>query len=156
VDTASATAVDLGCEYALHTDESGSGLLQVTRGWVSFEWRGLESLVPAGASCRTKARVGPGVPYFDDATESFKQAVDSFASNRPGSESLDVILAEARVRDTLTLWHLVARVGAADRERVFDRIAALVPVPAEVSKQKVLSLDPVMLTRWKDELAWKW
>src|SRR5262245_30231677 len=30
------------------------------------------------------------------------------------------------------------------------------PVPAEVSRKQVLSLDPAALTRWKDELAWTW
>jgi hypothetical protein len=148
--------MDLGCEYSLHTDESGAGVLRVSRGWVSFQWRGLESLVPAGASCRTQARFGPAAPYFDDATESFKKAVDSFASEKTSSASLDVILAEARVRDTLTLWHLLARVGVTDRERVFDRMAALVSLPAGVSKKKVLSLDRVALTQWKDDLAWRW
>ena len=54
VDTAAGTAVDLGCEYSLSTDERGSGLLNVTKGWVSFQWKGIESLVPAGASCRTR------------------------------------------------------------------------------------------------------
>src|SRR5256885_9219045 len=45
VDTAAGTAVDLGCEYVLNTDEDGLGLLRVTKGWVSFQWKGLESLV---------------------------------------------------------------------------------------------------------------
>jgi len=76
VDTASATAEDLGCEYSLKTDEDGSGLLQVTLGWVSFQWRGLESLVPAGASCRTRPRTGPGVPYFDDAPEELIHSLE--------------------------------------------------------------------------------
>ena len=40
VDTASGTAVDLGCEYSLNTDEDGFGLLHVTKGWVSFQWQG--------------------------------------------------------------------------------------------------------------------
>jgi anti-sigma factor RsiW len=153
VDTASGTAVDLGCEYILHSGEDGSGLLQVTRGWVSFQWKGVESLVPAGASCRTLPLGGPGIPYFDDAPENLKRALESFAAKR---SALDVILAEARVRDTLTLWHLLWRVGLADRERIYDRIAALTPIPAGVSRQKALSLDADTMTRWKDELAWTW
>jgi hypothetical protein len=156
VDTASGTAVDLGCEYALHTDENGAGLLQVTRGWVSFQWKGLESLVPAGASCRTRPQAGPGVPTFDDAPENLKLALESLVTEKSDGASLDIILAEARVRDTLTLWHLLWRVGLADRERIYDRIAALTPVPAGVSREKALGLDPDTLTRWKDELAWTW
>jgi anti-sigma factor RsiW len=156
VDTASGTAVDLGCEYALSTDEDGSGLLQVTRGWVSFRWNGLESLVPAGASCETRPRMGPGLPYFDDATDALKQALAIFGREKVERRALDVILAESRVRDTLTLWHLLSRVDVTERARVYDRMAALTPVPAGVSREKALELDPATLARWREELAWTW
>jgi hypothetical protein len=156
VETASGTAVDLGCEYELKTSENGSGLLRVTRGWVAFDWKGIESLVPAGASCRTGPQGGPGIPYFDDAPERLKQALAEFGFEKSGSEALDTILSAARVRDTLTLWHLLSRVDGSDRERVFDRIAALTPAPAGVSRDRALQLDPETLKHWKDELAWKW
>jgi FecR protein/Putative zinc-finger len=156
VDTVSGTAVDLGCEYTLNTDAAGVGLLRVTKGWVSFQWRGLESLVPAGASCRTRPHVGPGIPYFDDASESMQQALENFGFEKAGDVALNVILAEARVRDTLTLWHLLSRVEVEDRARVYDRIASLTPVPAGVSRDEALKLDPETLRRWKEELAWTW
>jgi len=148
VETVSGTAVDLGCEYTLNTDEAGFGLLQVTKGWVSFQWQGIESLVPAGASCRIRPNVGPGIPYFDDASENMKRAL--------GDGALNVILAEARVRDTLTLWHLLSRVEAEDRARVYDRIASLTPIPAGVSREEALKLDAETLKRLKEELAWTW
>src|SRR5580692_8085632 len=113
VDTASGTAIDLGCEYTLSDDELGAGLLSVTRGWVSFQWKGMESLVPAGASCRTRPKAGLGIPYFDDAPEALKQALDAFAFEKGGNESLITILSTSRKRDTLTLWHLLSRVEAA-------------------------------------------
>jgi len=156
VDTAAGTAVDLGCEYALSTDERGYGLLSVTKGWVSFQWKGIESLVPAGASCRTHPQAGPGIPYFDDAPDGLKQALESFGFEKAGDQSLDVILSESRVRDTLTLWHLLSRVDAADRGRVFDRMAALTPLPAGISREQALRLDPRTLDRWREELAWTW
>jgi hypothetical protein len=156
VDTASGTAVDLGCEYDLSADDLGAGWLRVTRGWVSFQWKGAESLVPAGASCRTRPQAGPGIPYFDDASDRLKQAVDAFAFEKNGYDALRIILAEARVRDTLTLWHLLSRVEAVDRGIVFDRIAALTPLPASVSREQTLRLDPPMLQRLREELAWKW
>jgi hypothetical protein len=148
VETASGTAVDLGCEYSLNSDEEGLGLLSVTKGWVSFEWNGLESLVPAGASCRTMPKAGPGLPYFDDATPNLKRAVDA--------GTVDVILSESRVRDTLTLWHLLWRVDADDRGRVFDRIAALTPIPPGVSRERAIRLDPETLKLLREELAWTW
>jgi hypothetical protein len=156
VETASGTAVDLGCEYALSTDETGSGFLRVTKGWVAYQWKGRESLVPAGASCRTRPDTGPGLPYFDDASERLKQAIDNFGFEKAGEDALGIILAESRSRDTLTLWHLISRVDPGDRGRVFDRVAALTPVPAGVSRELALKLDPETLKRWKDELAWTW
>ncbi len=156
VDTPSGTAVDLGCEYSLHTDDAGSDFLHVTRGWVSFQWKGLESLVPAGASCRTRTKAGPGIPYFDDAPENLKEALDMFAFGKTSGDMLSIILAESRQRDTLTLWHLLSRVAPGDRRRVFDRMTALTPLPAGVSREKAIELDPQTLTHWREELAWTW
>ncbi len=156
VDTPSGTAVDLGCEYSLNTDDGGSDFLHVTKGWVSFQWKGLESLVPAGASCRTRTKAGPGIPYFDDAPENLKEALEKFAFGKRGDDVLTVILAESRQRDTLTLWHLLSRVAPGDRPRVFGRMTALTPLPAGVLREKALALDSQTLTHWREELAWTW
>jgi hypothetical protein len=32
----------------------------------------------------------------------------------------------------------------------------LVPLPASVSREKALQLDPAALKSWREELAWKW
>jgi predicted anti-sigma-YlaC factor YlaD len=156
VDTAAGTAVDLGCEYVLNSDEEGAGLLRVTKGWVAFQWNGVESLVPAGASCPTRPHAAPGIPYFDDATGRMKEALTAFASGTADENALSVVLAESRPRDTLTLWHVLSRVDVRDRAGVYDRIAALTPVPAGVSRDKALQLDPETLKRWREELAWTW
>src|SRR4030095_190075 len=50
VDTPSAVAVDLGCEYTLEVDRAGNSKLNVTSGYVALERRGKKSIVPAGAS----------------------------------------------------------------------------------------------------------
>jgi hypothetical protein len=156
VDTPASTAVDLGCAYKIKTDESGDGVLRVTSGWVSLEWKGRESLVPAGADCRTRSRTGPGTPYFADASEALQQALAGFDSGDGGADAVSTILGQARVRDTLTLWHLLSRVDSAERVRVFDRMVELVPLPASVARDKALQLDPATLKSWREELAWKW
>jgi hypothetical protein len=159
VDTPASTAIDLGCAYAMNVDDAGNGLLQVTLGWVSLEWSGRESMVPAGASCRTRPKVGPGTPYFDDASDALKDSLTSldFETQKDGGEiALQSVLDEARVRDTLTLWHLLSRVDASERLRVYNRMTALVPLPAGVSPDKALQLDPETMKHWREELAWKW
>jgi len=54
------------------------------------------------------------------------------------------------------LWHLLSRVSPNDRQRVFNRMVELVPLPATVSPDKALQLDLETLKTWREELAWKW
>ena len=161
VDTPSAVAADLGCAYTLEVDDRGASLLRVTSGWVALQLKDRESMVPAGAACATRLGVGPGTPYFEDASESFREALARVDFERDASElentrALEVVLANARVRDTLTLWHLLSRVDGVDRASVYDRMAELVPPPAGVTREEVLALNPQMLDSWKDKLQSSW
>jgi hypothetical protein len=66
------------------------------------------------------------------------------------------MLRTARARDTLTLWHLLTQVAGTDRERVFEQMVALTPLPSGVTRDKALALDEDTLRRWREELAWVW
>ena len=156
VDTPASAVVDLGCAYTVTVGQDGAGELRMTSGWAALEFKGRESLVPAGAICRTKPGSGPGTPYFEDASTALKSAVDDFDSGTAAGRTLDVILSEARIRDTLTLWHLLSRVTAAERVRVYERIAAFAAPPAPLSRDQILALDADALRKWREELAWKW
>ena len=156
VDTPTSTVVDLGCAYTVTVGDDGTAVLRMTSGWAALEWKGRESLVPAGAICRTRAGAGPGTPYFDDAPAAVKRAVEAFDAGRGASEALDILIREARVRDTLTLWHLLSRIDVRERTRVYERMAELVPPPASVSRDQVLALDADTLREWREELAWQW
>jgi hypothetical protein len=161
VDTPSGVAADLGCAYTLEVDDAGGSLLRVTSGWVALQLKDRESMVPAGAACATRPGIGPGTPYFEDASESFRAALskldfDPKAAPDLKTGPLDVLLAEARVRDTLTLWHLLARLDSKDRARVFEAMAALVPPPDGVTRDGVLQLNEQMLQLWKDKLVKSW
>jgi FecR protein len=157
VNTPGAVTVDLGCAYTLHVDDSGAGLLRTTLGWVGFKLNGRESFIPAGAACATRPHVGPGTPYYEDASEKFRDALSRFDF---GSETFDqqsveltAILAESRKRDALTLWHLLSRVSEQDRGRVYDRLAGFVPPPADVTREGVLHLDQRQLDSWWSSLG---
>ena len=156
VDTPSAVAVDLGCAYTLHGDNSGAGLLRTKLGWVGFKLEGRESFIPAGAACATRPKIGPGTPYFEDAPGPLRAALSKldFETNTPAQRNagLALVLSQSRKRDALTLWHLLARVGDSERGRVYDRLAALVPPPSGVTREGVLHLDQKMLDRWWNQL----
>jgi hypothetical protein len=152
VDTPSAVAVDLGCVYTLHVDDSGAGLLRTTMGWVGFKLNGHESFIPAGAVCKTRPKIGPGTPYMEDASASFQDALSrfDFDSITPAERNalLGILLVDARKNDALTLWHLLARVSDAERPGVYDRLASLAPPPVGVTREGILRLDRAMLDAW--------
>jgi hypothetical protein len=99
--------------------------------------------------CSTLPRSGPGIPYFEDASPSFREAIARFDSSPNNSQdradALAQILSQARARDALSIWHLLSRTDGAARERVYDHLASLVPPPSGVTREGIVSLDSQML-----------
>lgn len=157
VNTPSGVAEDLGCAYTLEVDDAGRSLLHVTLGWVSLQLRDRESVVPAGAACATWPGIGPGTPYFEDASEVFRTALtklDFEPSDTQWSKiaSLDLVLLNARSRDVMTLWYLLSRVDGNNRARVYERMVELASPPEGVTRPGVLQLNQEMLNRWKNSI----
>jgi hypothetical protein len=157
VDTPSAMTVDLGCAYTLQVDDTGAGLVRTSLGWVGFKLNGHEAFIPAGAACATRPKVGPGTPYFEDASSQFRAALArfDFEDNTPQQRAADlaIVLSEARKRDALTLWHLLARVAEGQRVLVYDRLREFAPPPVSVTEEGILRLDQPMLDLWWNELG---
>jgi hypothetical protein len=156
VNTPSSIAIDLGCAYTLKVDEAGLGHIVVESGWVAFEYRGRESFIPQRAMCTTRPGLGPGTPCYTDAPEGFEAALtilDSTPTNDVRrAQALDTVLTRARPKDAFTLWHLLTRGTPAERARVYDRLASLVPPPANASRGCVLAGDRRALDAWWDAL----
>lgn len=158
VDTPSALAVDLGCAYTLHVDDSGAGLLRTRMGWVGFRLNGRDAFIPAGAVGETRSGIGPGTPYFEDASQEFRAALREFdfakLSEQERSAQLTIVLEQARKQDTLTLWHLLSRASVGDRGRVFDALNAAVPAPKGVTRDGIMRGEHTMLDAWWNELGY--
>jgi hypothetical protein len=156
VNTPSGVAEDLGCAYTLDVDDDGNTILHVTAGWVALQLVDRESTVPAGAACAMKRGSGPGTPYYEDASQSFRASLAKFDFAGNGNEktaALATVLGEARPRDAMTLWYLLLRAERSDRASVYDRMSTLVTPPQDVTRNGVLNLDPQMLDRWKVKLS---
>jgi predicted anti-sigma-YlaC factor YlaD len=161
VDTPSATAVDLGCRYSLQVQDDGSDLLHVTLGLVALdgEKAGYETIVPAGAFCRTRQGAGPGTPFFEDSSADFQtalQKVDSLPEGPERTGQLEVVLRESHIRDGLSLWHLLPRIDPQSRGLIYDRLAKLLPPPKDVTRDGIVTLDPQMLESWKKVVSQLW
>ena len=144
VNTPSAQTVDLGCEYTLNVDPAGVGLVRVSVGWVAFENDGRESFIPAGAACVTRPHKGPGIPYYEDASQALVDAVHRFDADADQA-AIAAILSQARERDAISLWHLLRRVQPGDRGRVYDRLAEFIKMPPDVTREGVLAGNPQMI-----------
>lgn len=152
VETPAGTAIDLGCEYTLLTDSLGRGLLHVTRGYVEFASGRTRSVVPLGAYAPTRPGSGPGIPYVEDAPAALRDALLAFEFDDGGAAAVRRALAAARAADGISLWHLLTRVPASERGAVYDRLAALVPPPAGVTRAAAVAADRAALARYWSHL----
>jgi hypothetical protein len=149
VETPAGTVVDLGCAYTLSVG-GGVTALHVTQGWVAFERDGRESLVPAGFRYLSRGRGDAGLPVREEPDTAFAQLVRRFDAG--GQPPLDSLLRAAGRGDAVTLWHLLGATDGEARERVYRRLAALVPPPGRVSREALLRLDRLALRLWWLEL----
>ena len=90
----------------------------------AFDDHGRESFVPAGAACRTRPGLGPGTPWYEDAQTPFTEALERLDARPDDRAALSTVLAEARPRDALTLWHLLSKLT---RRRAGARLSIASP-----------------------------
>lgn len=152
VNTPSAVAVDLGCSYSLAVDKAGVSTVHVDFGWVAFEDKGRESFITADAACVTRPGRGPGIPYYEDAPEQLREAVAEFDSSG-SADAIPKILKVARAKDALTVWHLLRRVPSQDRGVVFDRLAQLIRIPPDVTRDQALAGNSAAIDHLWDALG---
>jgi hypothetical protein len=156
VDTPAASAVDLGCAYTLKVDDRGHGRLEVQSGQVSLEGKGRASLVPARAVCETRPGAGPGTPYMIGAPADLVDALRRFDFEAGGDAALDAVLRAAGERDSLTLWHLVARTDGDQRQRALERLHAVRPPSWGGGVPNAKDFGPDRLEEYKRDLVTHW
>jgi ferric-dicitrate binding protein FerR (iron transport regulator) len=159
VETPSATAIDLGCAYTLNVDDAGNGLLRVTLGAVQLESAGRSSVVLLGWSAKTRRDAGPGTPFLVESSAEMQQALDviDFGLDPAAKASaVDFIVKQAGDYDMVMLWHLLSRVDAGLRRKIYERMIDLDSGPDGVTVEGMINLDPDMMNRWKSRLGLVW
>jgi hypothetical protein len=156
VETPTANAVDLGCAYTLTVQPDGGSLLAVTSGWVGLEMStSRTAYVPAGSVAETRPGKGVGTPRRADAPAELVAALHAIDFEQGGAAEVRALLPVARVEDTISLWHLLWRVGAAERAILYDRIRDLAPEHAP-ARDAIVNLDEAALSAWREELKQHW
>jgi hypothetical protein len=153
--TPAGNVIDLGCVFDLSVDAAGTSRVRVATGWVQLENGWGETLVPAGASSLMTPAARPGVPVFDDAPRAFVMGVrtaegtDDIAAR---AVAIDNVVRLARPRDVLTLLTLARTSPDAQRRRLLDRAAQLIPPPPDVTVDAIVGGDWNQLWRWSGTL----
>jgi len=145
--------------YRTHVEDDGSARIEVVSGRVSFEADGVHALVPAGAECRARPGKGPGLPRWSDAGPALCATLASFEDAREHKDRTDAIagmIAAAEERDSLTLFHLLERAHAAEREPIVARLEAWVAIPPSVERARMLAGDVDALAAWREIMRATW
>jgi hypothetical protein len=140
--------------YTLDVEKDGSGILKVTSGWVALQSGSIESLIPANAVCRTEKSFGPGTPYFEDASEEFKEALSEFDFGKNKREALAKVLQESREKDALSLWHILQKTIGDERELTLSKLDDLVELPEGVTVEGILKGDRQMMDHFWESLGY--
>ena len=155
IDTPGGELVDLGCAYTAEMAANGYGELAVDDGWVAIEHPVHTVLVPEGASAKTRGALGPTVPVFRDADPELAEKAMLAATESWEADSLTWVVMHSRPRDTLTLVHLLERVGVPERQLLYGRIVDLAG-PVSTTEEEVVRLDRAALGRLLDEVSARW
>jgi hypothetical protein len=158
VDTAAARCVDMGCKYVLRVDDGGTSHVDVTMGWVAFEFGDRQVFVPHGAQCLAVSGRGPGTPRFLDCPDTLRKAVDRLdalprARGAERAAAAHAVLAAATPgRDTLCVYHLLSEPDPAVRVAADARLEELVGLP-DTKRGVDKRPDP---DEWLDFLRLSW
>jgi hypothetical protein len=158
VQTPLANALDIGCEFTLSIAPTGSGLLQVTHGWVELEKDGFQLLIPEGAQAELDSTLGPGTPFDDHATAAFRsalKAIDALGRELPADDpAIEQLTAASRAQDAITLISLLKRYPNLADTVIYDRAVALLPPPDGLTRDTLRNKNQQLLDAWWRKLPY--
>lgn len=160
IGTPAGNSIDLGCAYELDVADDGASRLRVTTGQVAFAFEGREIYVPAGWSCTSDPKRGPGAPVHDEATDAYRSALAAveFAAD-PDPELVKTVL-DVDHDGTLTLWHLMTsdRTAPSLRHAAYESLAKAYPLPrgVTVTEEGLIAGDAAMREAWLEEMKPSW
>lgn len=153
--------IDLGCEFVLDVDPSGSGSLLVTSGWVAHEVGPREVLVPAGHRVEFDAH-GSGTPVREAASAAFRSALARFDATLRGSHAdtdlhaptladlATAVAAHASDADFHSLLSLLTRFPPLADTALYPRLADVLGRADDgaLHREQWRRGDPVAINQW--------
>ncbi len=139
--------------YSVELSSAGLMTLQVKGySWVNIKSDDNEALVPPGFRCNIIEKLGLGLPYENEASDEYKDALSKFSFSQDKEEALKAIITLSQKQDAVTLWNLLKRVSPTNRIIVFDKLAEFVPPNSNIDKGGIVTLNPDMMKAYLEEI----
>ena len=157
VGVAGADVIDLGCEFLLKVDADGNGSLSVLSGWVQVDNLRREVLVPQGTQVRIHGDGAAGTPHAFGASGTFVAALDAIDARNgdvdPHGDEIRRLLAASQQRDAISLLVLLRDYPQLAEGPLFERLAALLPMP-QATRDAWRTDRMAVLNAWWDTLPY--
>lgn len=92
------------------------------------------------------------LPYSIEAGADYVENIIAFNEDNQNLNVINIIVNSSQKRDSYTLWNLLLLSRNETREKVFAQLESFVPLPRNVTKDKILKLDRQSLLLWFDKI----
>ena len=147
--------LDRGGEFSVETDKLGNANINVKYAFVEIVFNDEHYFLKENYSCELRVGKEPGIPIHQNASDTLKNAVESFDELNGGDQALEKIIKSYRESDVLTLLALIPRVSQLQRQIIFQEISNHFPPPESITRAGIIRLDKDMLYKWWEEIEWQ-
>ena len=146
--------IELGARYTVSVDQKGNSHILLEKGWLRVISGNNEIIFPENYNLKILNGSGVGIPYNSKSNFILVNLLDNYLFNGNEESQLNSILVSSTEYDAILLWNLLQRVKPGHRTAVYDKLNELVPHPADILKQNLISLDQKSLQGWLEEIKW--
>lgn len=154
IQTSAGTVTDRGGIFSLTVNKKGGDVLYVSSGKAAIEFKGETSVIPSGAACESDPSAGPGIPYFEDSSPGFINAVRKYNTEREDTAAENGIINLSSKRDVLSLWYLLRTSNRTERGIIFDRIDKLLPLSSGITRTGVVAGRKSMMKELLNDIGY--
>lgn len=146
---------DIGGVFTITSYSKETANIFVDFGMVEIFYKTESFRLDEGYNCEIIGGKKPGIPFRFDATDSLKKLIHAFNNAEEGDSYVEAIIAQSGASDALTLLALIPKVQPIKRQLIFQKINNYFPLPKEVTRMGIVTLDADMLEAWWNDIEWK-
>jgi hypothetical protein len=147
--------LDRGGEFLTEVDNNGNAKINVKFAFVEIIYNDDHFYVDENYQCELNVGRRPGIPYYKDASDTLKAAIESFDRLNGGEAAVEKIISFCKEKDVLTLLALIPYVPQLQRQILFQEISNYFPPPESITRAGIIRLDKEMLYKWWEEIEWQ-